>query len=129
MLEITGKSERPQGDLNPCCRREKPRPNRPDQRKPAQLVEITPNRSDAEPSHTLQGRPPSATRARPFVTNESQGPGRNLALLTVREVAAALRLSTATVYGLCRLGELPCIRTSTNTIRIREDDLAAYLRK
>ena len=93
------------------------------------MLEITGKSERPKPSHTLQGRPPSATRARPFVTNESQGPGRNLALLTVREVAAALRLSTATVYALCRLGELPCIRTSTNTIRIREDDLAAYLRK
>ncbi len=44
-------------------------------------------------------------------------------LLTVRDAAAALRLSTATVYNLCKRGELPHVRVS-NAIRIAPADLA-----
>jgi excisionase family DNA binding protein len=41
-------------------------------------------------------------------------PGR---LLTVREVARLLRVSTATVYKLCARGELGCVRV-LNVIRV-----------
>jgi excisionase family DNA binding protein len=47
-------------------------------------------------------------------------------LLTVREVASRLGLSTATVYTLCHQGELPHIRIS-NAIRIAPADVEAFL--
>jgi excisionase family DNA binding protein len=48
-------------------------------------------------------------------------------LLTVKEAAARLRVSTATVYGLCERGRLLYVRVSTHAIRIGEGDLAGYL--
>ena len=48
-------------------------------------------------------------------------------LLTVREVAAALRIRPVTVYKLCATGELPHLRIS-NAIRILPKDLSALLR-
>ncbi len=48
------------------------------------------------------------------------------AVLTVREVAARLRISTATVYALCRDGKLEHHRVS-NAIRISERALVDYL--
>jgi len=47
-------------------------------------------------------------------------------LLTARDVALRLRVSTATVYALCRRGELGHHRVS-NAIRVSEDALAIYL--
>ena len=47
-------------------------------------------------------------------------------LLTVREVAEAMRVSTMTVYRLIRAGELPAIRVGKH-FRIRTRDLEAYL--
>jgi excisionase family DNA binding protein len=47
-------------------------------------------------------------------------------LLTVREVAEAMRVSTMTVYRLIRSGELPAIRVGKH-FRIRESDLNGYL--
>ena len=47
-------------------------------------------------------------------------------LLTVREVAAALQVSTATIYELVGRGELPHVRVS-NAIRVRAADLAAFV--
>ena len=47
-------------------------------------------------------------------------------LLTVREVAAALRVSTMTVYRLIRAGELRALRVG-HSYRIRESDVDAYL--
>jgi excisionase family DNA binding protein len=49
-------------------------------------------------------------------------------LLTVKEVAAKLRVSTATVYGLCERGRLPYVRISTHAIRIAEQDVSAFIR-
>jgi len=51
------------------------------------------------------------------------GAGR---LLTVREAAERLAVSTFTVYGLCDRGELPHVRVS-NAIRIAPAELAAFL--
>jgi excisionase family DNA binding protein len=45
--------------------------------------------------------------------------------LTVKEVAARLRVCTATIYRLCTTGELPHLRVGA-TIRIREEDLRAF---
>jgi len=48
------------------------------------------------------------------------------ALLTVREVAAQLSVSTATVYKLCTTRELPCVRV-LGAIRIAAEDVVAYI--
>jgi excisionase family DNA binding protein len=48
-------------------------------------------------------------------------------LLTVREVAEALRVSTMTVYRLIRAGELASTRVGKG-YRIRAGDLDRYLR-
>jgi excisionase family DNA binding protein len=45
--------------------------------------------------------------------------------LTVKEVAARLRVCTATIYRLCTNGELPHFRVGA-AIRIREQDLAVF---
>ncbi len=45
--------------------------------------------------------------------------------LTVKEVAAWLRVCTATVYRRCAAGELPYFRVGAS-IRIRQEDLAAF---
>lgn len=47
-------------------------------------------------------------------------------VLTVGEVAAALRVSAMTVYRLVDAEELPALRIGKN-IRIRERDLDAFL--
>jgi len=47
-------------------------------------------------------------------------------LLTVRQVAAELRVSNAVVYAQVARGELPCVRVS-NAIRIRPADLTEYI--
>ena len=47
-------------------------------------------------------------------------------LLSVREVAERLSVTTATVYKLARLGELPHVRV-LNAIRIAPADLAAFV--
>jgi excisionase family DNA binding protein len=49
-------------------------------------------------------------------------------LLRVREVAARLSVSTATVRSLVRRGELSAVRVS-NAIRVRPEDLEAYVRR
>jgi len=48
------------------------------------------------------------------------------ALLTVAEVAAAMRVSNMTVYRLIKGGELPAVRVGHN-YRIREGDVERYL--
>jgi len=47
-------------------------------------------------------------------------------LLSVREVAARLGVSTATVYTLCESGELRHVRIS-NAIRIAPADLVDFI--
>lgn len=46
-------------------------------------------------------------------------------LLTVREVADAMRVSTMTVYRLIKAGDLVAIRVGRH-FRIRESDLTEY---
>jgi excisionase family DNA binding protein len=53
-------------------------------------------------------------------------PGGN-ALLTVREMAAILRVCRDTVYRLCAKGQLPHVRL-LNDIRIAPADLDSFLR-
>ena len=47
-------------------------------------------------------------------------------MLTVREVAAAMRVSSMTVYRLINSGDLRAIRVGKH-FRIRQHDLDAYL--
>jgi excisionase family DNA binding protein len=47
--------------------------------------------------------------------------------LTIREVAARLRVCTATVYSLCESGGLAHLRVN-NAIRVAEADLGAFIR-
>jgi excisionase family DNA binding protein len=49
-------------------------------------------------------------------------------LLTVKEAAAQLKTSTATVYALCASGRLAYLRISTDAIRIADGDLGRFLR-
>ena len=63
-------------------------------------------------SHSVAPIPPDAT---PFGAFVVRGEVRHL--LTVREVAARLRVSRATVYRLVQAGALPVLRIS-NSIRI-----------
>ena len=46
--------------------------------------------------------------------------------LTVREVAATLRVSNMIVYRLINAGELPAVRVG-KSFRLREDDVNRYL--
>jgi excisionase family DNA binding protein len=55
----------------------------------------------------------------PFAAPVLQG------LITVREVAKRLGVSTATVYKLCTTRQLPCVRV-LGAIRIAPADVAAY---
>ena len=50
----------------------------------------------------------------------------DIALLTVREVAESMRVSTMTVYRLIRAGAIPAIRVGKH-FRIRTRDLERYL--
>jgi excisionase family DNA binding protein len=47
-------------------------------------------------------------------------------LLTVSEVASAMRVSNMTVYRLIKSGELPAVRVGKN-YRLRETDLERFL--
>ncbi len=47
-------------------------------------------------------------------------------LLTVAEVAGAMRVSNMTVYRLIKSGELPAVRVGKN-YRLRETDLERFL--
>jgi excisionase family DNA binding protein len=66
---------------------------------------------------------PGAARATGRLPALEGGAGR---LLTVRETAERLAVSTATVYGLCERDEFLHVRVS-NAIRIAPDDLVAFL--
>jgi excisionase family DNA binding protein len=61
---------------------------------------------------------------------EAGGSGSGLIgpYLTAREVAARLRVCTATVYRLCDAGELMHVRVS-NAVRVGEGDLRAFLQR
>jgi excisionase family DNA binding protein len=49
-------------------------------------------------------------------------------LLNVKEIAAALKVCTATVYKIVDRGELPHMRV-LNSVRVRRADLAAYMKQ
>jgi excisionase family DNA binding protein len=78
---------------------------------------IAPN-SESFGAIVVQGHPDARTSGPRLV-----GP-----YFTAREVAARLRVCTATVYRLCDSGKLAHVRVS-NAVRVGEDDLRAFLRK
>jgi len=49
-------------------------------------------------------------------------------LLTVKEAARRLKVSTATVYALCESGRVAHVRISTHSIRIRRADMVQFVR-
>lgn len=51
-----------------------------------------------------------------------------LDLMTVREVADAMRVSTMTVYRLINAGELPALRVGRH-FRVLRSDLETYVRE
>ena len=63
----------------------------------------------------------------PVVRTPMAAPIRIGALLTVKQVAAKLGVSAATVYGLCERRELHHVRVA-NAIRVSPDALEAFLR-
>jgi excisionase family DNA binding protein len=72
-------------------------------------------------------RVPARLMARPEGCWGSEDqPGPTPRLLTVREAAKVLRVSAATVYGLCSKGSLRHIRVS-NSIRIPETSIGEML--
>jgi excisionase family DNA binding protein len=48
-------------------------------------------------------------------------------VMTIREVAAELKTSASTVKRLLSLGQLPCLRIGPRTIRVRREDLDAFV--
>jgi len=48
-------------------------------------------------------------------------------LLTVDEVAEILRVSPSTVYRRIQAGELPAIKLGHRQVRIKQEDLDAYI--
>jgi excisionase family DNA binding protein len=92
-----------------------------------QLSERIRNRSERD-SHSA---PPEAPFSKDFVSGlclEKGAEARGSAgrLLTVKEVAERLRVSTATVYGLCADGRLPHARI-LNVIRVAPADLVSFI--
>jgi len=61
-------------------------------------------------------------------SNYLAGPVACAALLSVRQVAQLLGVSTAVVYRICERGELSHLRVS-QTIRIRLIDFVAYVER
>jgi excisionase family DNA binding protein len=69
----------------------------------------------------------SAPRAMHRPMQDREGALERGALLTVKEVAARLRVSRATVYAFCAAGKLPHVRFATHAIRVFEHDLVAVI--
>ena len=111
----------PQGDLNPCCRRENLGGHFPVRTRASQVVGIPQTEKFSRGAKVLD----LSSFRQSFVPNMVQ----ELHLLTVRDVAQILKLSTATVYGLVSAGKLPSIRTSQNSIRVSEQALRAFLER
>jgi len=63
----------------------------------------------------------------PFVPSLSPG-AEGARLLTVREVAARLAVSTATVYALCERGQLRHVRIS-HAIRVESTEVEGFIER
>ena len=93
-------------------------------RKPAiQKAAPPPERVLPEPQPVKASTPAPATSPRTRTVEEILELER---MLSVREVAKRLSVSTATVYKLCDDGKLPHTRVS-NAIRLRPEDVAAFV--
>ena len=82
-----------------------------------------------DPSRASPGIAPNSRSFGPIVVQARPSPNNSTAIgpyLTVREVAARLRVSTATVYDLCESGGLAHVRVS-NAIRVAEGALRGFL--
>jgi len=51
----------------------------------------------------------------------------NTNLLNGKEIAAVLHISKALVYKLMSQGDIPTIHISRKTIRVKQEDLEAYI--
>ena len=50
-------------------------------------------------------------------------------LLTAKQVASILNISTSTVRRLCRDGELQCLRLGFRTVRFYRSDVEEFLKR
>ena len=93
-----------------------------------QVAETTGSRDRSLPhrTHRAAGKRPLLADTLADKTVQVSGPRGGTPLLSVREVAARLHVSSATVYALCRAGHLEHHRVS-NAIRISERELAEYV--
>ena len=106
----------------------------------AQAPQLPENTGDSEKGVSHPFAPASPTRTRfvtPLLQGKAAGKGRKPKvlgtlqtgaggrLLTVREVAAHLGVSRATVYKLCASGDLPAIRVGA-ALRISAASLASW---
>ena len=94
---------------------------------PSSSARTLPPRAPGSPpsfalAHVLSG---FTENLAPFVPSLSPGT-EGERLLTVREVAARLAVSNATIYALCERGQLRHVRIA-NAIRVSPADLAAFL--
>ena len=89
---------------------------------------VFPRKSDlARPLRSRSILLGNANFGAPVVHEESPRAAVKSPLLTVREVAAFLRVCTATVYSLCERGLVPYVRISS-AIRVHLLDLETLLR-
>jgi excisionase family DNA binding protein len=106
--------EQPQGTSQPVTATDKPSQSLQD--------------GQEDPVHSLQASPALPKDFGPPVVRTSMVDlSRIDALLTVKQVAAKLGVSAATVYGLCERRELRHVRVA-NAIRISPEALDAFLR-
>jgi len=83
--------------------------------------------ADSKPSKLSQNITANPKSFIPPISHGSLGAmAAGVGLLTVKEVATLLRVSTDSVYGLCARGELPHVRVS-NAIRIAQADLTEFI--
>jgi excisionase family DNA binding protein len=72
-------------------------------------------------------RPPTLDRANPTQSTNSSSVSATQ-LLTVREVAAALRISSRQVWKLLSSGRLPAPVRLSRSVRWRASDIAEFIR-
>ena len=95
--------------------------------KSSQSLEITkPSGSDLRHDLAPLSRQLGPNWVQHLSSKQFSARGSRQALLSIRQVAQFLHVSTATVYRLCEVGELAHLRVS-HAIRVGLQDLAAYL--
>jgi len=95
--------------------------------KPSRIQQV----ADGDPSRGSPGFAPNIRSFGAIVVQDAEAGGSGSRpvgpYLTVREVAARLRVCTATAYRLCDTGKLAHIRVS-NAVRVSTEALRKYLR-